>query len=111
MLMINQLTFINQQWFWQIFGIALCIWILFIWKEWKQNAIKPKLYLKIFIAFIGISALSLIILKPATLKDKGNSKLIVLTNGYQKSQLDSLKKIYKKIKTVAYQSDVSFYKF
>ena len=108
--MINQLTFINQQWSWYVLGIGLILWFLFIWKERRHPNSKSKQYLNIIIALVGVISLSLIILQPAILKDKGNSKLIILTSGFDKTQLDSLNTVYKKIKIIDYKSDVSLFK-
>lgn len=100
--MIDNFTFLNEYLILPIsFGAAILL-IVFIWKEWSQSG-KHRLYFKVLLAFLAISSLILIALKPAIPGDKDSNKLVLLTHGFEKFQLDSLKKAHKKIKQLEYE--------
>lgn len=102
--MIANLIFANTQWLWPVGISALIIWVVFIWKEWFRFG-KPKFFINVIIAFIAISTLATIILKPLTTSPKKSYHLALLTVGYKSTQLDSLKQIYKRLKVINYSND------
>jgi len=102
--MIASLIFVNTQWLWPVGISALIIWVVFIWKEWFRFG-KPKFFVNVIIAFVAISALAAIILKPLTANPKTSYHLALLTTGYKSAQLDSLKQIHKRLKIINYSDD------
>jgi hypothetical protein len=102
--MIGNVSFINNQWLWQIIGVALIIWLVFIWKESTKLG-KSSFYTNSIISFLALISLALIALKP-TIESSGKSfKAIILTNDFKATHLDSLKKAYKKIKVYNYEEN------
>lgn len=94
-------VFLNQNLFWPVIIVGLVLMAVFVWKEWSQRA-EGRFWLKLVAAFLAIVSFMLIVLKPSTYQDSVRGKGIVLTDGYRSSQLDSLKSIYKRIKTEEY---------
>jgi len=94
--MIDNLSFLNNQWFWPIIIAACLLLILFVWKEFNQ-ANKSKLYLKIGLAVLAIASLTLIVLKPIVTVKANAFEMALLTKGYNSNQLDSLKKTNKNL--------------
>ncbi|EZH72247.1 hypothetical protein ATO12_25265 [Aquimarina atlantica] len=103
--MIDQVTFLNENWIWQIGIGGIILWFVFIWKEWPQVG-KPRFWIKIAIALLAIISLAIIALKPATsTANTTTAKMVLLTEGYDKEQLDSLTRIHKKLKSYKYQAN------
>ncbi|NVN19458.1 hypothetical protein GUA46_14000 [Muricauda sp. HICW] len=94
-------VFLNQNLFWPVIIVGLVLMAVFVWKEWSQRK-ERRFYVKLIASFLAIVSLCMIILKPSTYQDSMRGKGIVLTDGYRSSQLDSLKSIYKRIKTEEY---------
>lgn len=94
-------VFLNQNLFWPVIIVGLVLMAVFVWKEWSQRK-ERRFYVKLIASFLAIVSLCMIILKPSTYQDSMRGKGIVLTDGYRSSQLDSLKSIYKSIKTEEY---------
>lgn len=94
-------VFINQNLFWPVILAGLVLWVVFIWKEWSQRQEK-RFWVKLVAAFLAIASLVMIVLKPSIWKEATSGKGIVLTEGYRPAQLDSLKSIYKRIKSEEY---------
>ncbi|MCK0159265.1 hypothetical protein [Allomuricauda sp. F6463D] len=91
----------NQNLFWPIVLIGLVLFAVFIWKDWTQQKDRS-FWIKSITIFLAISSLVMIVLRPSTLQKTINGKGIVLTEGYRPAQLDSLKSIYKRIRTEEY---------
>ncbi|WP_438424202.1 hypothetical protein [Aquimarina macrocephali] len=103
--MIDQITFLNEGWIWQIGIGAIVLWFVFGWKEWPQFG-KRRFWVKIVIAFFAITSLAIIALKPAiSTTNNTTAKIALLTEGYNKEQLDSLEKIHKKLKKHKYKAN------
>lgn len=102
--MINNISFLNHNWFWLIAITALVIWIVFIWKE-RTKTNRRKFYFNCVIALIALISLSLIALKPSISSSRKSFKAVVLTQNYDKTQLDSLKKVYKKLTVYDYKQN------
>jgi len=105
--MIDRLSFINNHWFWYVVIAALLLWLVFAWKEWKQFN-TSKLYLKLALAFVALTSLAMIGLKPIVVSQLDTYEMVVLTKGYDANQLDSLKKANKKIQILHYKPNESF---
>ncbi|SDQ98544.1 hypothetical protein [Flagellimonas zhangzhouensis] len=97
---------LNHNLFWPLLIGCLVLLGFFVWKEWHQKG-QSRFWIKIAVACIGLTSLFLLILKPATPKDTTTGKAIVLTEGYRAEQLDSLKKVFKRIKSEEYVSGKS----
>ncbi|WP_108244348.1 hypothetical protein [Muricauda brasiliensis] len=95
------MVFLNQNLFWPVIIVGLVLMAVFVWKEWSQRK-EQRFFVKMIASFLAIVSLSMIILKPSTYQESVRGKGIVLTDGYRSSQLDSLKSIYKRIKTEEY---------
>lgn len=54
---------------------------------------------------MAISSLAFIALKPAIYKEVREGNVLILTEDFKQDQLDSLKKVYRKIKIVDYRND------
>lgn len=85
----SSLGFVNEEWCWTVVVVFICLCILFIWKEWKGKFSKLFL-LNCFIAIIGLTALAFMVLRP-TWDKVVEGRAILITEGYEQSQLDSLK--------------------
>jgi hypothetical protein len=99
--MIDSFEVVNNSWFWQIIISAFFLWLIFIWKEWKQHKAST-FYLKVILAFLALSSLVLIILRPLVNSSLDNFELALLTKNYNDNQLDSLKASNKDLKTKSY---------
>lgn len=99
--MTDKFTFLNEHLILPIsFGAAILV-LVFIWKEWSQSG-KHRLALKVVLAFLTIFSLILIALKPAIPGNIDSNKIVLLTDGFEDFQLDSLKKAHKRIKQLEY---------
>ncbi|MDY8137972.1 hypothetical protein [Aquimarina sp. 2201CG5-10] len=107
--MSDNITFLNADWIWQIVVGALLLWILFIWKERYFVINKKRFWIHISIAFLAITSLIMIALKPAIIMNSEVSKIALLTKDYNEHQLDSLKKIHKRLKTKIYRANQSVF--
>jgi len=105
--MIDNFSFLNNHWFWYVVLATLLLWLVFAWKEWQQVN-KSKLYLKLILAFVALTSLALIILKPLIVSNLPNYNFVLLTKGYSSERLDSLKKAKKKIQAQHYKVNESF---
>ncbi|PTM07371.1 MAG: hypothetical protein DA407_10535 [Bacteroidetes bacterium] len=105
--MIDRFSFVNNHWFWYIILATLLVWLVFALKEWRQSN-KLKLYLKLALAFIALTSLALIILKPTVISSIDTYEVALLTEGYSNERLDSLKKAQKKLQVQTYKVNESF---
>ncbi|MBG6133349.1 hypothetical protein IWQ47_004724 [Aquimarina sp. EL_43] len=103
--MIDQITFLNDNWILQIGIGGIILWTVFIWKEWPEFG-KRRFWIKITISFLAITSLAIIALKPAiSTANTITTKMVLLTEGYDKEQLDSLARIHKKLKKHLYKAN------
>lgn len=89
-------VFVNQGLFWPVLLIGLLLWGVYIWKEWSQRT-EQRFWVKLITAFLAITSLATIVLKPGVWEKSSNGRGIILTEGYRPAQLDSLRAIYKRI--------------
>ena len=106
--MINNLSFENSNWIWHICIASVLLILIFIWKEYRRKN-RPRFILRICSTIIAISTLTLIALKPLTSKVQKSSQAIILTKGFQKHQLDSLKKTNKKFVVYNYTKNTALF--
>ncbi|WP_405207364.1 hypothetical protein [Aquimarina sp. LLG6339-5] len=106
--MIENITFLHSNWVWQIASCTLLLWMVFIWKEWT-HATTPRFWIRIAVAFLAIGSLAIIALQPARSIPPKDTKIVVLTSGYQPAQLDNLKKEYRRLKILEYSPNQSIF--
>jgi len=99
--MIDQITFGQTHLIWPVvFGAAL-LWLVFIWKEWAGVA-RPRFFIKMLVSIIALGALAMIALQPNIRKAEKINHTVILSPGYQNSQVDSLKAAHNKLTIVNY---------
>ncbi|AXT50414.1 hypothetical protein D1818_06065 [Aquimarina sp. BL5] len=102
--MIENITFLHNNWIPYISISAIVVWLVFVWKE-SPHFGKRKFWMNITVALFAIVSLSIIALQPALPILGKNTKVALLTNGYDTKQLDSLKKAHKRIQTFPYKAN------
>src|SRR5690606_30787822 len=101
----NKIIFTNDHWIWAVIAGAFILMCVFIWKEIK-SANKRRLILKLILSFFAIVSLAMIALKPALPASESAGKIILLTSGYEKTQLDSLRKVHPGIDVLVYNLQI-----
>ncbi|WP_378172385.1 hypothetical protein [Aquimarina sp. SS2-1] len=102
--MIEDITFLHSNWITYISIGAIVVWLVFVCKEWSHFG-KTKFWINLTVALFAIMSIAVIALKPAIPILGKNTKVAVLTNGYNTKQLDSLKKVHKRIQTFPYKEN------
>ncbi|WP_298311383.1 hypothetical protein [uncultured Aquimarina sp.] len=102
--MIEDITFLHSNWIPYISISGIVVWLVFVWKELPHFG-KRKFWMNITVALFAIVSLSIIALQPALPILGKNTKVALLTNGYDTKQLDSLKKAHKRIQTFPYKAN------
>ena len=104
--MVNNTVFLNEPWVWPVLVGAIVLMMAFLWKDVAQTG-KHRIYLKSALAFLAITSLVLIALRPALPSSRVGNNYAVVTPGYESQQLDSLKREMRKLKVVNYEPGVS----
>src|SRR5688572_7170734 len=99
----NRINFINDHWFWPIIAGAVILLVIFIWKEITLSG-KRRIILNSLLSLVAIASLVLIALKPALPATNTAGKIAFLTPGFEKEQLDSLRRENPALKVVEYNS-------
>ncbi len=99
--MIDRFSFLNINWIWAILIIAIIIWLVFAWKE-RTHYGSSKFIIHLGVSFLAISSLVLIALQPQIDVIKDTQVAVLLTEGYNEVQLDSLKKTNQKLEVYPY---------
>ncbi|WP_026838180.1 hypothetical protein [Gillisia sp. JM1] len=107
--MIDRFTFLNDTWSWPVLLGAAVLFVVFIWKESSQFS-SIRFYIKVVVAFLAILSLAMIALRPALLNTENSGNLIILTENYTQTSLDSLKKEQENIKVLNYTLDTPIIK-
>ncbi len=84
---------------WPLLTGALIIWAIFLWKEWRQFP-QPRFFIKGCVALLVVASLVMILIRPALKSKSGHAA--ILTEGFRKQQLDSLRKSHRNLKILAY---------
>ena len=100
--MIDQVTFGQTHLIWPVVLGAGLLWLVFIWKEWTGIA-RPRFFIKMLVSLIALGALAMIALQPNIRQAEKIGYTAILSPGYQKVQVDSLKAAHKNIKVVNYR--------
>ena len=97
----SEIAFLNAEMIVPIVIGAIILWSIFIYKEW-DGQYHFQFWLKSLIGLIAIIALLLIFLKPTFLCEAKTDKAVLLTENYNESDLDSIKKEHKDIVILKY---------
>ncbi|GAB5553864.1 MAG: hypothetical protein Sapg2KO_34550 [Saprospiraceae bacterium] len=100
--MINPFYFAKIEWFWPILMIAGFVWLVYAWKE-KANYGHSKFILHLGIALAAISSLVLIALQPQIQVKRDSQVAVLLTEGFDQTQVDSLKKVDQNLEVYSYK--------
>lgn len=76
-----------------VITVAVLLFAIFSWLEWKRQA--RFFYARLIALLIAILSLMAFVLRPAYSTNSDSAGVIVLTPGYNKFSADSLKKIYQ----------------
>jgi hypothetical protein len=101
-------NFLNEHWLWPIFLGAIALWMVFVWKEWPFRD-QRRFYIKLVVALLGILALATIALGPLLPVKEQKARSVLLTQGYRDGQLDSLRKVYRKLKVLRYRPNAPLF--
>lgn len=96
----SDFDFVNIDWLIPLLVGAILLFIIFVWKEWSGNFGK-RFIVNVIVGFVTIIALLCIFLRPSIQKEI-RGEAIVITEGFRKDQLDSLKKSKKRIRYIKY---------
>ena len=99
--------FLNDHWFWPVIIGGFILLCIFIWKEYSFSA-RRRIVLKVILSVFAIAALAGIALKPAIPTSGTSGKIVMLTPGYYKKDLDSLRKEHARIKVLEYDDPGDF---
>ncbi|MBW1299053.1 hypothetical protein [Aquimarina litoralis] len=102
--MSSEIIFLHSHWIIPITICSLVVWLMCIWKEWVHFG-KRTFWIRILVAFFAIISIAIIALKPALPALPKNTKIAILTPNYHQEALDSLQKVYKKIKLLTYKEN------
>ena len=98
----SDLTFINNNYWVLVLTGAVVLFIVFFIKEWPRKN-SSNFAIRIVVALVAILALVALVLKPASKIEVEGKPGVLLTAGYEESQLDSLKKLYPQLKELTYE--------
>ncbi|MBQ4821682.1 hypothetical protein [Aquimarina sp. MMG016] len=102
--MIEDITFLHSNWITYISIGAIVLWLVFVWKEGSDFG-KRRFWIRITVALFAIMSIAVIALKPALPILGKKTKVAILTSGYDTKQLDSLKKVHKRLKMFPYKAN------
>ncbi|NJB70266.1 hypothetical protein GGR42_000728 [Saonia flava] len=102
--MIREIAFLNKHLLWPTLIGSLVLLTVFLWKEWPQSG-KSRFIFKAFVSSLAIGSLAAIALKPTFLKEVEKGLGVLITEGYDNNQLDSIKNTYKKVKIIKYEKN------
>ncbi|WP_405223334.1 hypothetical protein [Dokdonia sp. Asnod1-B02] len=102
--MIDNISFIYEEWMWPVITGAVILWSLFIWKELRVTSSKY-VFLKVIVALIAVASLALMLLQPVKAVPRTKGVGIILTEAYKQQQVDSLQVLYKDVEIIKYDGD------
>ncbi|MBQ4912951.1 hypothetical protein J8L85_00785 [Maribacter sp. MMG018] len=94
------LDFVHIDWLIPLLIGAILLFSVFVWKEWSGNFGK-RFIVNVIVGFVSIVSLLCIFLRP-TIQKKIKGEAVLVTDGFEKEQLDSLKKAKKRTKYIKY---------
>jgi len=99
--MIDQISFLNQEYFWPVVIGGILLWLVFVWKEWS-DVLKARFYIHSLVGLLAVTSLMMLALKPTIQKSATSTIGVLLTPDFNQYQLDSLKNIHKNLKIIPY---------
>ena len=107
--MIDRISVANQA-YWPMFVLgALIVLAIFVWKEWRDRSL-GWFVPNSMVAFFTVFAVLLLILEPVREIEKTDRVGLILTEGFNENQKDSLLRIHKGMAVVPYDSKKSLRK-
>jgi len=100
-MLMSELTFVHSAYWIPGLIAAIALFVVFVMKEWPRRS--GSFVLRIGIGFVAVLALLAIALKPANLTSVEGKQGVLLTSGYQETQLDSLRETNPALKELVYQ--------
>jgi len=101
---IDNISFIHEEWMWPVIAGSVVLWGLFLWKELRVTGAKY-LVIKSIAALIAVISLAVMILQPVKAVPRTKGVGIILTEAYKQQQVDSLEVLYKDIEIIKYDGD------
>ncbi|RXG15938.1 hypothetical protein DSM03_103123 [Leeuwenhoekiella aestuarii] len=101
----SDFTFINIDYWIPVLFSTVVLFVVFLIKEWSRKS-SSTFVIRIGVALVAILALAVLALKPASRFEIEGKQGVLLTQGYQESQLDSLKKTNPKLEEVIYNDHI-----
>ncbi len=98
----NKINFLNDPWFWPVIIVGVILLCIFLWKEYTLSGSR-RILLKVILSVLAVIALACIALKPVIPTSDTSGKIILLTPGYEREDLDSLRKTHSAIKVLDYK--------
>ena len=92
----------NPQWLGPALGVGLALLALLLYREWENREIGA-LPSRLAAALLAVASLVMLALEPAVEKEREGGSGILLTEGYQEDQLDSLREALPGIRTYRYE--------
>lgn len=102
--MIDNISFVHQEWVWLVSTCSILLWGLFLWKELRVSGTK-NVMLKALAAFIAVGALAVMILQPVQAVTRAKGVGVILTTSYKQQQVDSLQALHKGLVVLTYEND------
>ncbi|MDC6355690.1 MULTISPECIES: hypothetical protein [unclassified Robiginitalea] len=91
----------NPEWLWPALGVGVALLVLLLYREWGNREIGA-LPSRIAAALLAVASLVMLALEPAVEREREGGSGILLTDGFQEWQVDSLKEAYPGIRTYRY---------
>ncbi|MEO2079911.1 MAG: hypothetical protein ABGW88_05035 [Leeuwenhoekiella sp.] len=97
----SELTFVHSAYWIPGLIAAIALFVVFVMKEWPRRS--SSFVLRLVAGLVAVLALLAIALKPAQWSPVEGKQGVLLTSGYQETQLDSLRETNPELKELVYQ--------
>ncbi len=105
----SDLVFMHNTLLWPAIVAAFLLFLVFVFKEWAHRH-GSHFGIRVTVAGVAILALLTLALQPAMPMKVQGKQGVLLTPGFIESQVDSLKKLNPKLKTIDYAHDAAWAK-
>lgn len=95
------IIFLNREWAWPLLLGGLLLWAVFLWKEFPWST-RARGRINGAVSLLALAALVVLALEPALPKEGSGGKGILIGQGHDPRQLDSLRAQYKGIPVETY---------
>ncbi len=100
----SELTFVHSAYWIPGLIAAIALFVIFVMKEWPRRS--SSFVLRLVAGLVAVLALLAIALKPAQWSPVEGKQGVLLTSGYQETQLDSLRETNPELKELVYQDHI-----